>query len=301
MKIESKHKSKDTLRANTLGKLASIYSSRIFPKVSSIRGTHKLRSVLARLATVGQNKIISTESIMERRWDFLIILDACRYDLYQEAVGPCDYVISQGGNTGEWLKKNFTGNYEDIVYISGNPVVNKRRIYKEFGKMPFYHLEEAWDEGWDKKMKTVPPNEVTRSVKEMRKKFPSKKMIIHFIQPHYPFVGKRKLVCSGVGPNKGEEGLDVWNLLEMGKVDEEYAWQAYKDNLKLVMDEVEVLKNFLPGRVVLTADHGNHVGEYGIYGHYYWLRTEELLKVPWVVLKEGTNFQADELPSNLEV
>ena len=47
------------------------------------------------------------------------------------------------------------------------------------------------------------------------------------------------------------------------------------------MKEVERLKEQLPGRVILTADHGEAFGEYRLYGHGAGLRIEGLVKAPW--------------------
>lgn len=37
---------------------------------------------------------------------------------------------------------------------------------------------------------------------------------------------------------------------------------------------------------MLTADHGECFGEYGVYAHPSGVRIDELVKVPWIVLKD---------------
>ena len=59
-----------------------------------------------------------------------------------------------------------------------------------------------------------------------------------------------------------------------------------KENLKLVMKEVKKLFDELHGKVVITSDHGNHLGEYRVFGHMKGLRTKQLVKVPWLVVKD---------------
>lgn len=63
-------------------------------------------------------------------------------------------------------------------------------------------------------------------------------------------------------------------------------WEAYRGNLKLVIEEENKLTEELEGKVVLTSDHGNCIGKYGIYAHPPGLRVKELVKVPGVVLKD---------------
>ncbi|MDX1522566.1 MAG: hypothetical protein R3264_13140, partial [Anaerolineae bacterium] len=62
--------------------------------------------------------------VLDEEWDYLIILDACRYDHFVQMntlEGQLEKKISRASNTNEWLRKNFTGYYDDIVYVSGNP------------------------------------------------------------------------------------------------------------------------------------------------------------------------------------
>ena len=148
-------------------------------------------------------------------------------------------------------------------------------------------MEEVCIYGWNKKLNTVPPKEVTKAVLKLTKKFPDKKMIIHFLQPHHPFVGRKKIIHDKTKKpifKKFDLKTD-WDVFISGLVSRKEFWQAYKDNLKLVMKEVMKLTQKLKGKVVLTSDHGNALGEYGIYEHPEGVRIEELVKVPWVVLK----------------
>src|SRR4030042_6963515 len=60
--------------------------------------------------------------VMEQSWDYLIVLDACRYDTYKEVVDQkANYVISGATATGDWMRWNFAEKYRDVIYIAGNP------------------------------------------------------------------------------------------------------------------------------------------------------------------------------------
>ena len=56
-------------------------------------------------------------------WDFLIVLDACRFDFFAHLYkyffdGNLLMVYSLGSHTREWSKNTFRDYYEDIVYIN---------------------------------------------------------------------------------------------------------------------------------------------------------------------------------------
>ena len=68
-------------------------------------------------------------------FDNLIILDACRYDLFEAEIknfnikGKLEYRISRGSNTGYFLRENFEHKdlqpiLKEIIYITANPLVN---------------------------------------------------------------------------------------------------------------------------------------------------------------------------------
>jgi hypothetical protein len=61
-------------------------------------------------------------SIMDQNWDNLIILDACRYDIFKKICdieGDLRCVRSMGSNSWEWVRKNLAGKqFYDTVYES---------------------------------------------------------------------------------------------------------------------------------------------------------------------------------------
>jgi hypothetical protein len=68
-------------------------------------------------------------SIFERDWDNLILLDACRYDLFKNNStlrGDLQAIKSRGTNTVQFLTANFSDrDLTDTVYITGNPQFKK--------------------------------------------------------------------------------------------------------------------------------------------------------------------------------
>jgi len=55
---------------------------------------------------------------------------------------------------------------------------------------------------------------------------------------------------------------------------------AYRENLELVLNYVKQLVAEIPsGKIIITADHGEWLGEDGRYGH-------ALMEVPWLEIKK---------------
>ena len=61
--------------------------------------------------------------VVEEDWDYLVVLDACRYDFFEDYYRKSDWLqegnlekkISRGSMSIEWLNRNFTDYYGDIV------------------------------------------------------------------------------------------------------------------------------------------------------------------------------------------
>ena len=255
--------------------------------------------------------------ILEEDWDNLIILDDCRYDFFEKIYremgitkGRLEYRYSRGTTTEEFLIENFgLGMFEDIVYITANPMVDK--VLK--GK--FYKIISAWkevtyaQEGKGKDFSyhflrayTVPPSVVYKLTLKALRKYPDKRLIIHFLQPHCPYP-------NGTGIYKEVKVFGSKRPMLKYKIDEnEYVyWQYYRikpikinkllegyiENLRHVMPYVKKLIDILPGRTIVTADHGEGLGErihplipVKFYGHHARVRIPALTKVPWLIVEE---------------
>ena len=126
-------------------------------------------------------------NVMEEDWDFLIVLDACRFDYFSEIYGDffdgkMEKIISVGCSTIEWLKRSFTDYYSDVIYISANPYVNSKMGIAGFdAKRHFYKVVDVWDFGWDSELGTVPPREVNKAALKYYLKHPEKRFIVHYL------------------------------------------------------------------------------------------------------------------------
>lgn len=239
--------------------------------------------------------------IMEENWDNLIILDACRYDMFKKhnfIPGTLEYRVSRGSWTGEFLTENFKKEYSDTIYITGNPLVNCHVSNL------FYKIVPVWKNGWNEKYGTVLPGTMVRYALETEKKYPHKRLIVHFVQPHYPFLDERSRRKIGdhadltlaryeaLGEkNAHHRTQPVWDLLKEGKVDKDTIWEAYKRNLQIVLPYAKLLSQKLTGKTIITSDHGNLFGERIFpflireYGHPEGIYAKNLVKVPWLVIE----------------
>lgn len=148
--------------------------------------------------------------VMGEEWDHLIVLDGCRYDFFSEACwshfeGDLEKVISPGSNTVEWRDNSFPGRYDDVVYVSANPYINSRVAVRGFNSKGHFHdVVDVWDWGWDGELGTVHPETVNEAALESMEKNPGKRLIIHYLQPHCPYVG---LQPEGTGYPTQEPGF----------------------------------------------------------------------------------------------
>jgi len=234
--------------------------------------------------------------IFSKDWDNLIILDACRYDMYEEVLSDTtklQKVQSRGSGTVEFVSSNILGReLHDTVYVTANPQYHK---HTTDSCQEFHHVCEIWKgAGWNNEIGTVLPETMVRETKKAANKFENKRIISHFLQPHYPFLSGNTDFDKGNMKSDNELG-DFWRQIYLGELDvsPEIIWKEYKSNLNRVMESVEELKKELTGKTIITSDHGNMVGEPATplpvkeWGHPLQIYTDELVSVPWHEVSSG--------------
>lgn len=218
-------------------------------------------------------------NVVEEDWDYLIILDACRYDIFEDTnwiEGDLSKKVSKASATDEWLRKNFTDYYEDIVYVSGNAFISPVKEKGGFDSNEhFYHTEKIYlaDEALEKEV--VKPEYLAERGKELVENYPDKRVVFHFVQPHDPFIAEPSLV---IGEGEVEDVLDYF--------DHPLSREAYRANLKRALKSVEELLEDLSGKIVISADHGDSFGEKGIHRHPNGVYISELVDVPWLEIEK---------------
>ncbi|MDV7349647.1 hypothetical protein R3751_07640 [Halorubrum distributum] len=233
--------------------------------------------------------------ILNEDWDTLILLDACRFDDFEELndiSGDLSSRISKGVDSDEFIRRNFVGqDLSDTVYVTANPHV--RLISND----TFYEVISEPISNWDSELQCVRPTQVTSSAIEAHRQYPNKRIIVHYMQPHDPPLGptanelRKEFEIGGASPGKNSRrGERIMELVASGEIPEEEARRAYRETLEIVLDEVSSLLVQVDGKVVISADHGEMFGEQPypvigkLYEHYQNPRTKELCKVPWFVV-----------------
>lgn len=222
-------------------------------------------------------------------WDNLLILDACRYDSFAEQStldGTLESRTSRASATREWVRANFGGrDLHDVVYVSANP--NYRKVASDIDAEVHAYVD-VWQDDYlvGKENTVVPPETVTEHALDAADRYPNKRLLVHYVQPHYPFVGPT-----------GREHFDpTATLKEVSRehdVTGDLLDRAYRENVDLVLEEAERLLDHLQGKTVVTSDHGELLGErlapipLRAYGHPMGVYVDELVKVPWHVHVNG--------------
>lgn len=200
------------------------------------------------------------------RW-LIVVLDACRYDYLSEMI-DVEKAYSPALNTPQWINTIWQGQY-DGAYVSGTPWILRRYD----GYEHWDQIENVWDYGWDDELKTVMPDTLARAVRKTNRD----RMVAHFMQPHMPYIAEPRIESRGLG-----RGPRVENAVE--KVGIEKVRDAYRANMRLAVKAADNLVDDFNGPTVLTADHGELLGEKingePKYGHNK-PDCELLHRVPW--------------------
>lgn len=232
------------------------------------------------------NQIKSSTSIWEKNWDICCILDACRYDTFEEVYdGRSERIRSVASTSQTWIPRTFEErDLSNVAYISANPF-SDRVDTEEFA---YFHLEGVQETQYG--IETVPPENLadrTIDVWRDREQYGVDKIVVHFMQPHAPFRSFPSLFEEFKGTSTW--GSKVWRRMDSGDVSREQFFDSYQDNLEWVLEDgVNLIKQNCDATIAVTADHGNAAGEWGYYGHPRYSPVSSVRVVPWAVV-EGSD------------
>lgn len=207
-------------------------------------------------------------------WDNLIILDGARFDHFEAVAGP-DHtpmpIHSVGSSSPEFVRQTIDARYSDHVLVTANPYYEWTGRHDCFADARLlYH--DRWEDG------TVKPETVVDQARLSAYRNPDRKHVVHFLQPHKPFI------TGHLADHRGTE----YDALERGAVEPDEFERAYRANLQLAFDEALKLARTLDGRTVITADHGESFGEPGLFTrrplfeHPEYRYNDALVRVPWL-------------------
>lgn len=233
-------------------------------------------------------------ALAEADWDNCLLLDACRYDAFRAVLEDTDDLqcrLAPGTQTGAFLERTFPpgASFPDLVYVTANP-----RVAAE-PTGGFHALEHLWESAWDDDFGTVLPDAVREGALAAIERYPNKRLLVHFVQPHIPFIGETARDLSAgaaiqtMRPDQDTREPKPYAAVAEGNVSPRTVRRAYYESLEHAMTAVRDLVATLPGKTVVTADHGEllgesagrAVGEFSRWGHPAKTPVAPLLDVPW--------------------
>jgi hypothetical protein len=218
-------------------------------------------------------------------WDNLIVLDAARYDEFERCCaidGRLEKRLSRGATSSEFIRGNFTDRtLHDTVYVSANPHYARLReaLDVELHDYIPLHGDEFRDAAGGL---TTHPETVTEQTLLANETYPQKRLVVHYLQPHQPYLGP--------SASHLRHGRGLIGTLHRNDLSRRELRSYYRENLELVLEEVAALGDELRGKTVVTADHGEMLGErlFGSpireFGHWDGMYSDELLEIPWFAM-----------------
>ena len=233
--------------------------------------------------------------VMAQDWDNLLILDACRADYFEDQHNfkeQSQRVISPGKMSWEFMEEIFQDKeFHDTIYVTSNPFAT--RLSEDTFFKTLYLIDE-----WDDEIGTVHPEDVVEATTEVHEKYPNKRLILHFMQPHRPYLGptaeELRNRVNLIGYRNQGDGLQIWGAVKEGKVSIDEVRSAYAESLDIVLDVIQEFHQDINGKSVITSDHGEMLGERvfpftsRVWGHSEEFSTPTLREVPWLEMNVDT-------------
>lgn len=280
------------------------------------KAVQPLRVAAAMRATTGNPSQKSLlDDLREQDSWLLIVLDACRYPEFIEVAptvfeGNLKKMTTEGHDTFEYVRSCWPESYPDVTYLSGATPINSGMLkFDDKGLTELYdgfvsndHIGEivdVWQSGWDKRLGSVPPWNVTRIA---RGRLDENQLVVHYFQPHAPYIGVERELGhhndESSTPGGGEPVCaPLWRKAKKGEISQGRLFELYRSNLEAVLYEFAKLVGEAPHETtIIMGDHGEALGEFWTYAHP---RTDHpyILTSPWL---EVTGLKYD-WQSNLEV
>jgi len=246
-------------------------------------------------------------------WDMLVVLDTCRPDALREVADEYDFlsaipsVWSVGSATPEWVANTFTTEHIDDVngtaYVASHggcqwifeqdkvsiydtassnilplDIVEPLTEWDTVDRDDFLLFDLTWKYRADNEYAgTTLPLTVTDRAIAVGREVDFDRFVVHYKQPHAPYVANAIEEDRDLEPHEETP----WEYLRDGG-SRERVWESYLDELRWGLDNVAtLLENVDAERTIITADHGDAFGEYGIYSHPLGIFHPSVRKVPW--------------------
>lgn len=251
-------------------------------------------------------------------WEICLVADACRYDLWREVAPDYDWLgmgdgWSVGSASPEWYGETFAPEAlpdERIGVVTANPFAGKPE-----GRLPdllagaspverhdaVVYTDHVYRESWGCEvdggyLDVTHPAVVTDRAWRAWRDHDLDRLVVHYMQPHLPFRARpdwfgRRDGLDDFGESDdtdspaqpyASEGKEIWKRVRDGELGRDAVWAAYRDNLRWVLEDIDRLRRAVDADLLVTSDHGNGMGEWGVWSHPPNSRVPVLRRVPWV-------------------
>lgn len=245
-------------------------------KATTLAARNTWHSVLSQV-----DERVQGRNIYEDDWELLIVVDACRADLFEQTAPVFDYLHheietrrSVAPATRNWMQRTFTSEWgqemSDTAYVVSNPYSDLLLDPEDFS-----YLDEIHRYAWDDEIGTVEPRPVTERAIDIHRSRDPDRLLVHYMPPHFPSIPDHlgfslpsgdEFAASYKGNNGGWDS--VWDALRAGEISSERVWESYRANLEYVLDDIQVLLDNVDAETAyITSDHGNAFGEWWTWGH----------------------------------
>lgn len=241
-------------------------------------------------------------NIYSADWDICIVLDSCRLDMLRDAIRkrPVDLTVgaawSRGSITTEWLSQTFRPPHEaaiaETTLVTASPhsktvfedrdwLTNSESVSVSYPTNPAVSLDafddvfELWRTNPGEHGAVTPETMRDATIEAHRQT--DGRVVAHWLQPHEPFIAPHATIVGGKATD-----TNVWDGLQSGDLALEDVWQSYRATLEYALGYVFDVLQSVDADVLITADHGNAMGELGIYGHPFGYPQPAVRRVPWV-------------------
>lgn len=247
------------------------------------------------------SKLNGQRELLELPWDAVLVMDAARWDIAQEITTGFRPVEALGGITHQWCTKLWSLCKEQQQWFTANPVVSWRlrggaghRAAHAVKNVTVHDIwRECWQEFGPHKVGSVHPDSVNEYVmKWVAEHGQPPRMVVFYLQPHTPYIASLLPARAGNIAGSPSEGHNVRipDGVKKGLFTGEDVRHAYKENLRLVIPRAFSLASHLCGRVIITADHGEALGEV-LEGTRRWghagVPSALIRQVPWMEFSNG--------------
>lgn len=249
------------------------------------------------------SKVIKQEDleIVEKEWSNLIILDAARYDFFKKVndiSGDLTKRLS-GRSSTKFVKTELQNKQlKDVVCVTQDD-----KYDRYLNQSQFHHYEYINQGRRSYQERRNLEKEMIEKIQNLRRTYPEKRLLTHFMRPHIPWISEyaedlRSQITDRYDVTFKFESADsksdhlheplysLYHARQFGLINDAELRKAYEKEMQDIIQSLARLIKNLNGKTIITADHGEMLGErmpplfVRHWGHHGF--NKEKRTVPWL-------------------